>query len=147
MTLGTILVAEDAIRDEGTSFHYLPAARLAQAHPDAVAVLGQTLTSAGLPFTRGRTWTTNAIYRETRTRVDRRVEEGALAVEMEASALFAVANYCGVAIGQLLYAGDTLAQETWDDREWTAVPDHRRRLFTIALTAAVELERRRSHAE
>lgn len=146
MSLGAALVVEDAIRDEGTSFHYLPPGRLAQANPDAITALEVSLGAANLPFTRGRTWTTDAIYRETRSRVARRVLEGAVTVEMEASALFAVADYRGVALGQLLYAGDTLAEDTWADREWTTAADIRRGLFEVALTAAVALDRQRGAA-
>lgn len=147
MALGSIVVAQDAIRDEGTSFHYAPAGRLSHADPDAVAALEQALNDAGLPFVVGRTWTTDAIYRETRPRVQRRVAENALTVEMEASALFAVANYRNVQLGQLLYAGDTLADELWDHRGWTEALDVRRALFEVAMTAASLLDGCRERAE
>ena len=62
-----------------------------------------------MPFVTGKTWTTDGLYRETRGKVDRRVAEGCLTVEMEAAAFFAVAAFRGVSFGQLLYAGDDLS--------------------------------------
>ena len=64
-----------------------------------------------MAHTVGRTWTTDAVYRETRARTDRRRAEGCLTVEMEASALIAVARFRGVAFSQVLFAGDSLAGE------------------------------------
>ena len=96
---------------------------------------------ACVPFVRGMTWTTAAIYRATRARVRRRVQEGCISVEMEAAALFAVARYRGVRVGQLLYAGDTLAGEEWDHRGWLGAKSLRERLFQLALDAAVRIPR------
>jgi uridine phosphorylase len=67
----------------------------------------------------GKTWTTDAIYRETRGRMALRRSEGCVTVEMEAAALFAVAQSRGVQLGQILYSGDNLDGEEWDNREWT----------------------------
>ena len=63
-------------------------------------------------------------------------------VEMEAAAFFAVARFRGVRIGQLLYAGDTLAAEDWDDRDWTNATQTRRALFDICSNAAADLAQR-----
>jgi uridine phosphorylase len=97
------------------------------------------LQDAAVPFVRGMTWTTDAIYRETRERVRRRVQEGCVTVEMEAAAFFAVARYRGVRVGQLLYAGDTLAGEEWDHRGWLGAKSLREKLFHLALDAAVRI--------
>ena len=93
LVLGHAVVVESAVRDEGTSFHYLPPSRVVAADAAGVEALQQTLTAAGVPFVTGRTWTTDALYRETRGRVRRRVAEQCVTVEMEAAALIAVAQY------------------------------------------------------
>lgn len=139
LVLGHAVVVHSAVRDEGTSFHYLAPGRVVDADPDGVAALQATLGDAGVPFLGGRSWTTDALYRETRERVARRVAEGCLTVEMEASAFFAVARYRNVRFAQLLYAGDSLAGDEWDDRGWAKARDVRERLFWHAADACVRL--------
>ena len=89
-----------------------------------------------MPFDVGKTWTTDGVYRETRARVDRRRAEGCITVEMEASALIAVARFRGVRLAQVLYAGDTLAGEVYDSRGWNHDVSTRENLFWIAADAA-----------
>ncbi|HEX4226595.1 MAG TPA: nucleoside phosphorylase [Pseudonocardiaceae bacterium] len=139
LTLGYAVIVDSAVRDEGTSYHYLPPARTIDADPHATDVLRKTLATLEVPHRVGRTWTTDAIYRETRNKARQRVEEGCLVVDMEASALFAVAQYRGVTLGQLLLAGDSLAGETWDHRGWTTAHSAREKLFWLAADAAVAL--------
>ncbi|HEY2695958.1 MAG TPA: nucleoside phosphorylase [Pseudonocardiaceae bacterium] len=139
LALGHAIIVDSAVRDEGTSFHYQPPARVIDADPHATAVLLKTLISQEIPHVAGRTWTTDAIYRETRTKARQRVEEGCVVVDMEASALFAVARFRGVTLGQLLLAGDSLAGETWDHRGWTTAHTAREKLFWLAADAAVAL--------
>lgn len=139
LTLGHAIVVSSALRDEGTSFHYLPAGRVVDADPAGVAVLEDTLRRANVPFVTGRAWTTDAIYRETRARVARRVQEECIAVDMEASAFIAVAKYRKVAFAQLLYAGDSLAGDAWDSRGWTTVTAIREALFWQAADACLGL--------
>jgi uridine phosphorylase len=127
------------VRDEGTSFHYLPPARVVDADPAGVTTLAETLDEAGVPFVIARTWTTDAIFRETRSRVDRRREEGCAVVEMEASALIAVARHRGISLAHLLLAGDSLAGEAWEHRGWTTARDAREGLFRLAARAALAL--------
>jgi uridine phosphorylase len=92
---GHAVVAGSAVRDEGTSFHYLPPSRVAGAGPCGVAALQRTLAGAGVPFVTGRTWTTDGLYRQTRERVRRRVGEGCVTAGMEAAAFMAAARYRG----------------------------------------------------
>ena len=114
--MGHVIVATAAVRDEGTSYHYLPASREVAPTDDAVAAIVATLERHEIPFVTGKTWTTDALYRETRGKVARRAAEGCLTVEMEAAAFFAVARFRGVSFGQMLYAGDDLSGDAWDDR-------------------------------
>jgi uridine phosphorylase len=139
VVLGHIMVPEAAIRDEGASYHYLPPTRAVRAHPDAVAAIVAALEAAGAPYDRGLTWTTDGIYRETPARIRRRRAEGALAVEMEAAALFAVAQFRGVALGQMLYSGDSVGGEEWDHRGWQRRGDIRTSLFWLAVDAVQRL--------
>ena len=137
LTLGHVVVPTAAVRDEGTSHHYLPAARTVEPTPAAVAAVTRTLEREGVPFVTGLTWTTDAFYRETRAKVERRVAEGCLTVEMEAAALFAVARFRRIELAQMLYAGDDLSGEAWDHRGWQAHATGRDLLLRLACDAAV----------
>ncbi|HEY4018112.1 MAG TPA: nucleoside phosphorylase [Pseudonocardiaceae bacterium] len=139
LALGHAVIVDSAVRDEGTSYHYQPPARVIDADPHATATLLKTLTAQEIAHLVGRSWTTDAIYRETRNKARQRVEEGCVVVDMEASALFAVARYRGVVLGQLLLAGDSLAGETWDHRGWTTAHSAREKLFWLAADAAIAL--------
>ncbi|WP_018262325.1 nucleoside phosphorylase [Methylobacterium sp. WSM2598] len=85
------ILIERALRDEGTSYHYLPAGDFAQADPALVASVGAGLAEVGEPIERGATWTTDAPYRETAEAIAAARAAGLLAVEMEAAALYAFA--------------------------------------------------------
>jgi len=139
LAVGHVIVVSAALRDEGTSFHYLPASRTVEADGEVVRRLEAFLEDRDVPHTTGMTWTTDAFYRETRAKVARRREEGCIAVEMEASALIAVARFRGIRFGQLLYAGDSLAGDDWDQRGWVKRHDIREQVFWLAADAAVEL--------
>ena len=92
------ILIEAALRDEGTSYHYLPASEFAQAPAELVAALAPALTDVGEPVERGTTWTTDAPYRETQAAIAAARERGILAVEMEAAALYAFAQARGRAV-------------------------------------------------
>lgn len=129
------------VRATGTSHHYAPPSRTITANPAATAILTETLIEHGVPFIAGRTWTTDAPYRETPGKIATRRAEGCVTVEMEAAALAAVAAFRGVALAQVLYGGDDLSGETWDHRSWHKQADVRDNLLQLAGTAAVRLQR------
>ena len=133
--IGHVIVPTFAIRDEGTSYHYQPPARSAEPTPEALETLLATLTRHGVAFEQGGTWTTDAFYRETRAKVERRVAEGCLAVEMEASALFAIAKFRGVPIAQLLTTSDDLSGDEWTGFRLLDRDDFRWSLFLLAAEA------------
>ena len=85
------LLIERSLRDEGTSYHYLPAAPFAEADQEALSWVQTGLDNAGFAFVRAATWTTDAPFRETPTRIDFCRSQGIVAVEMEAAALLAFA--------------------------------------------------------
>jgi len=76
--LGQIIVPTAAIRDEGTSYHYLPPSREAAANPLGLEILREVLECQGHPYLFGKTWTTDAVFRETRSKIQARRAEGAL---------------------------------------------------------------------
>ena len=139
VALGHVIVPTAAIRDEGTSYHYLLASREVRPADAAIEAIVRTLQGHDVPYVTGKTWTTDALYRETRTKLDRRVDEGCLTVEMEAAAFFAVASFRGIALGQLLYAGDDLSGDAWDERAWNGHGTGRLQLFRLAAEAASRL--------
>jgi uridine phosphorylase len=140
LALGQVIVPTSAVRDEGTSYHYLPASREVAASPEALSAILAVLERHGVPFVTGKTWTTDALYRETAGKVARRVAEGCLTVEMEAAAFFAVAAFRGVSFGQLLYSGDDLSGDVWDPRGWDRHAEGRELLFKLAAEAVLEIE-------
>lgn len=139
LALGHPVVVSAAVRDEGTSYHYLAPGRIIETAPAAVSAIEGALSAAGVLFTTGMTWTTDAVYRETWAKVSLRRAEGCITVEMEAAALLAVARFRGVMLGQLLYAGDSLGGEAWDHRDWMHADDARESLFWLAMDAAIEM--------
>ncbi|HEX8938827.1 MAG TPA: nucleoside phosphorylase [Candidatus Limnocylindrales bacterium] len=139
LTVGHVVVPTAAIRDEGTSYHYLPPSRQVAPSPEAVRAIMQTLAAHHVPYVTGATWTTDGLYRETRDKVARRVAEGCLTVEMEAAAFFAVAAFRGVILGQLFYAGDDLSGDAWDERDWGRATSVREQLFRLAAEAVLRL--------
>ena len=140
LAMGHVVVPTAAIRDEGTSYHYLPARREVEPTADALAAIVATLDLRGVPHVLGKTWTTDGFYRETRDKVARRVAEGCLTVEMEAAAFFAVARFRGVSFGQMLYAGDDLSGEAWDGRAWLDHASGRDLLLRLAVEAVMRIE-------
>ena len=92
LRIPSLVIATAAIRDEGTSFHYLPPSRLVAAPPAPIAPIAIELKRLRLPVYQGKVWTTDAPYRETRQQLEKHANEGVLAVEMQAASLFALAN-------------------------------------------------------
>lgn len=86
------VLIEEALRDEGTSYHYLPPSDYSEIDETLLDRLDGVFTEAGAPVHRGATWTTDAPFRETAAAIQRCRELGILAVEMEAAALYAFAQ-------------------------------------------------------
>ncbi len=116
--VGQLLVVDGAIRDEGFSFHYIEPSRYIYTDPKVTDKIVQYLEENEVSYLRGITWTTDAIFRETPDRIQRRKEEGAKIVEMEQSGCIAVAQFRGFDYGALIYGGDDVSQEEWSNRGW-----------------------------
>jgi uridine phosphorylase len=139
ITVGKIILPMAAVRDEGTSYHYLPPSREVAVEADVLAVLASVLEDERLPYIKTKTWTTDAFYRETVARAAKRVSEGCLVVEMEMAAFLSVAKFRNVKFGQYLYGGDVVLSEGWDHRAWNSRKDIRESLFWLAAKACLKL--------
>ena len=118
IAVGQLLVVDGAIRDEGFSFQYVAPSRVIYANPAVTDNVVRYLDENGIPYLRGLTWTTDAIFRETEDRIVSRKQEGAKIVEMEQAGCIAVAQFRGFAYGALIYGGDDLSGKEWDKRGW-----------------------------
>ncbi|MFU0544829.1 nucleoside phosphorylase [Gardnerella swidsinskii] len=113
------LVPYKALRDEGTSYHYLPPSRYVDVSERSRRAILQTLQAHNLPYHEVKTWTTDGFFRETKTKVANRKQEGCAVVEMECSALAACAQMREIVWGEILYTADTLHDvENYDERNW-----------------------------
>ena len=110
---GAMAVANKALRDEGTSHHYLPPQRYVDASHGLTAVIQQAFTQQNIPFAIGPSWTTDAPYRETAMEVQQYQQEGILTVDMEAAALFAVAECRGLEAAAVFCISDSIAHGRW----------------------------------
>ena len=114
VNIGDIIVPNGSIIDEGTSRHYgANFASVAEPSSKMTKKIKDGLTHHRLGFHEGIVWTTDAIFRETRAKVEHFQSQGVLGVEMETSALFAVGKYRTVKVGALLVVSDELAAFTW----------------------------------
>ncbi|MCK4823789.1 nucleoside phosphorylase [bacterium] len=139
LEVGRLIIVNSAIRDEGVSYHYLPPAREIAAQAEVIPVIEKILNERRIPYLLGKTWTIDAPYRETKKKIKSRRGEGCISVEMESAGLMAVAQFRNVAFGQILYAGDDLSGESWDNRGWQSMTEIRYRLFWLAADACLNL--------
>ena len=111
-----IIIPTAAIRDEGTSYHYAEPGDLITVNKKYRKEFREVLEEHGYPFVEGITWTTDACYRETKDKVKRRKEQGAICVEMECAGMQAVCDFRGTEFFQYFYAGDNLDHSSWEPR-------------------------------
>lgn len=137
--VGEIIVPVSAVRDEGTSYHYLKPSREVECHKATVDFVISALERLEIPYTTGKTWTTDAIYRETPEMIALRRKEGCITVEMEAAAFFAVSKYYDLPLAQLLYAGDDVSGEKWDSRNWNNQKNVRSNMIFTAIKLIEDL--------
>jgi uridine phosphorylase len=139
ISVGNVVVPNSAVRDEGTSYHYLPPGREVAATQAAVAAIETTLKEHEVPYLVGKTWTTDGVYRETPAKIARRKGEDCLTVEMEAAAFFAISQFRKVTFGQILYGGDDVSGQKWDNRGWQKRASTREKLFWLAVESVLRL--------
>ena len=112
-----LILPVSAVRDEGTSYHYIAPSPEIEADPHSVRIAETVLASCGYPYIKGKTWTSDAIYRETLPLIQERRQEGCLVVEMECASMLAVAKYRHIPFIQFLYGADNLSSDTWEIRD------------------------------
>ncbi len=136
---GNVIVPTAAVRDEGTSYHYLPPSREVTAQAEVNQVIESVLLDAGIAFRSGKVWTTDAFYRETRERVKARREEGCIAVDMEAAAMYAVAAFRRVELGGVLIGADDVSGDIWDERAGRTPLEFRTSVVEACLDAVIRI--------
>jgi len=124
--MGEFIVCSKAIRDEGTSHHYVESEKYARPSDSLVETIRQTLREREEPFHVGPSWTTDAVYRETKAEIEQYAGAGVLTVEMEASAVFTVADHRGVDAGAMFVVSDYLGLSEWEPNFHLASEDLRR---------------------
>lgn len=112
----SIILPDAAIRDEGTSYHYVESSEEIKVNVNTLERMKEYFNNKGVAYTIGKAWTTDGIYRETPQKVAKRKQEGCICVDMECSAIAALAQFRDKTIAQFFYSADSLANETWDKR-------------------------------
>jgi purine-nucleoside phosphorylase len=113
--IGDILVPTLAWIDEGTSRAYSPEpGQISRPTIPLTRGITTLLSNNSIPYHEGAIWTTDAIFRETPDKVKHFQGMGALAVEMEVSALFTVSAFLGIALSAILVVSDDLSDLTWN---------------------------------
>lgn len=112
----SIIIPDKAVRDEGTSYHYAQASDEIDVNMKYTEEFIGILKDFGCSYTKGKVWTTDAFYRETREKMKVRKEQGCICVDMECSAVAAVAKFREKEVFQFFYAADNLDEDQWDMR-------------------------------
>ena len=107
------MICNQAIRDDGTSHHYLPPEKYIQADAQLSDQLAQAIRARGATCTTGTTWTTDAPYRETLDEVKQYQSEGVKTVEMESAGLFTIGRLRGIQTASVVIGMDSLAAYRW----------------------------------
>ena len=134
---GKVMIPTAAYRDEGTSYHYAPAADyipVKNAH-----IVAECMEKNGIPHVLGKTWTTDAMYRETRANFEKRKAEGCISVECECAGLQAMCDFRGIDLYAFFTSGDLLDAPVWDARrteDQVVGTQHDAGHFDIALALA-----------
>ena len=108
------VLIEKALRDEGTSYHYLPPAMYSHILPELRPLLDQVAARKSTSLYRGATWTTDAPFRETASAIERCRQISIAGVEMEAAALYALSQAKRKAVICLAHVTNTMAQRDGD---------------------------------
>ncbi|MCK5738119.1 nucleoside phosphorylase [bacterium] len=113
LPVGGFFAGENAIRDEGTSHHYLESKKMVAASSELTQLLRDTAGKDPEEIPVGTVWTTDAPFRETRNEIEQYQSENVLGVDMEAAAVFALAEYRQVSAAALFCISDVLVIEKW----------------------------------
>lgn len=132
----TIMLPVSAYREEGTSYHYLPDADEIAQNPKNLEVMEEVFAKNGLKCRSGKIWTTDALYRETAGKVELMTKRGCIGVDMELSALLAVAEFRGKAnFASFLITEDAVVQN-----DTAELPRDNQKIFASALEILKNLQ-------
>ncbi len=132
LQLGNIIVCNRAIRDEGTSYHYIPSEKYSHPSQRLNQKIEETIEKMGLEYNCGTSWTTDAPYKETIKEIEHYKGEGVLTVDMEASAVFAVAQALNIDAGAIFTISDYLGEREWKPY-FHLTDEHLQTLFKVAI--------------
>ncbi|MBI5577288.1 MAG: nucleoside phosphorylase [Deltaproteobacteria bacterium] len=133
------LLIDKALRDEGASHHYQHVGRYSSASSSLMDDVSRRIAEAGAPVRRGASWTTDAPFRETKSLISARREEGIVSVEMEAAALLALGSAIGKPVVCLAHITNTMATRDEDfEKGGDAGLEESLTVCALALQAAVE---------
>jgi uridine phosphorylase len=135
LRMGDVVVCDRAIRDEGVSHHYLEPGKYSYPSAALSMELGRALQNTSVPFRIGSSWTIDALFRETAAEARFHAADGALTVEMEAAALFAIAQGRQVDIAAALVLSDLLLDDRHVPPEPEVYSTHLQAVFRAALAA------------
>ena len=116
--VGELLVVDGAIRDEGFSYRYIEPSRYIYTDKAVTKKVTDYLDQHKISYLTGITWTTDAMFRETKALVEQRKAEGAKIVEMEQAGCIAVSQFRKFDYAAIIYGGDDVSQDEWDTRSW-----------------------------
>lgn len=134
---GKVMIPTEAYRDEGTSYHYAPPSDYIEVKNSAV--VARFMEDNAIPCIMGKTWTTDAFYRETVNNFQKHKADGCISVEMECAALQAMCDFRGLEFYTFFTSGDLLDAPEWDKRHEDGEIDgtqHDAKHFEIALALA-----------
>ncbi len=136
-----IIIPSFAIRDEGTSYHYHEASDEISVNEKYTDKFINLLEEHNYSYTQGKTWTTDAFYRETANLMALRKQQGAVCVEMECSAMSAVAKFRNIDFFEFFYAADNLDSAKWDARslECSTKLDDKEKIVVLAFELATRI--------
>lgn len=111
---GRVMIPTEGYRDEGTSYHYAPPSDyITIRNADVVA---KCMAENGIPYVKGKTWTTDSFYRETVNNFEKHKADGCISVEMECAALQAMCDFRGLELYMFFTSGDLLDAPQWEER-------------------------------
>ncbi len=108
-----LILPTGAVSDEGTSKHYLQNKPIVEPDHSLISEIESLFDEKKIPFSKGLTWTTDAPYRETPEKIRQKKSQGCIAVDMEASALFSIAQYYDKKIADLFLPSDFVSENEW----------------------------------
>jgi uridine phosphorylase len=133
ITANKLLLPTVGVRDEGTSFHYAPPTREIYSSEILNGIILEYCKTNNIPIETCKTWTTDGLFRETDDKIRKRINEKCSVVDMEFSALCAVAQLRNMSFAEIFYCGDDLSSEIYKNNDWHEQESVRGSLFEMCL--------------